>query len=446
MKRNIVVLFKGNPYRDSMAGGGNRVPLIPLSLISLASPLREAGYVVKIVDQNGFVKDVFSSLGDIWDKVVCVGISALTGKEILEAIEFTGLVKEKDPSIPIAWGGWHVSILPEQSLQHPNVDIVVEGLGQKTFVNLVKVISTGYPLEGVKNIYYKNKEKVVYTGSEYNLRLESFSLPAFDLLDIDYYREYSLFLKYKENIRGLNIKGHLYYVSSFGCPNECAYCCSNRMFGKKMFRYDVRKVVDQIQWLVNEKKFNSISFMDANFFIDANRVKELCELFIKEKLCFVWDAQIYVKDIIRYEQSGLWPLMVNGGCWRVNIGTETGSQKLLYYMRKKIVVDEIYQSARILSKHNVEGAYNFLFALPREESKKDIFASFELAKNLKEINPEFVFPVSFYVPFPGTTMYEDALTRGLLSPSSLEEWGGDLIRAMTPRVTNVRGNRRRWKN
>ncbi len=423
MKRNIVVLFKGNPYRDSTAGSGNRVPLIPLALISLASPLREAGYVVKIVDQDGFVQDVFSSLGDIWDKVVCVGISALTGKEIFEATEFAGLVKEKDSSIPIVWGGWHVSILPEQSLEHPGVDIVVEGLGQKTFVDLVKVIATGQSVEGVKNIYYKNKAKVVYTGLEHNLRLESFLLPAFDLLDLDYYRGYSLFLRYKENIRGLNITGHLYYVSSFGCPNECAYCCSNRVFGKKMFKYDIRKVVDQIKWLVDEKKFNFISFMDANFFVDINRIKELCELLIKEKVNFVWDAQMYVKDIIRYEQSGLWPLMVKGGCWRVNIGSETGSQKLLDYIRKKIVVDEIYQSARILSKHNVEGAYNFLFSLPREESKKDIFASFELAKNLKQINPEFVFPVSFYIPFPGTTMYEDALSRGFVPPSSLEEWG-----------------------
>lgn len=423
MTRNVVVLFKGNPYRDSTAGGGNRVPIIPLALISLASPLRDAGYVVKIVDQNGFAKDVFLSLGDIWDRVICVGISALTGKEITEAIEFVGLVKEKNSNIPIIWGGWHVSILPEQSLVHPGVDIVVEGLGQKTFVDLIKVIATGQPLESVKNIYYKNKGKVVYTGLEHNLRLESFSLPAFDLLDLDYYRGYSLFLRHKENIRGLNITGHLYYVSSFGCPNECAYCCSNKVFGKRMFKYDIKRVVDQIKWLVSEQKFNSISFMDANFFVDARRVKELCELLIKEKVNFVWDAQMYVKDIIRYEQSGLWALMVKGGCWRVNIGSETGSQKLLDYIRKKIVVDEIYQSARILSKHSVEGAYNFLFVLPWGESKEDISASFELANNLKKINPEFVFPVSFYVPFPGTTMYRDALNRGFVPPSSLEGWG-----------------------
>ncbi|MGB2728977.1 MAG: radical SAM protein [Halobacteriota archaeon] len=422
-KKDVVVLFKGNPYKNTKNREKLRVPLIPLSLISLASPLKEAGYTIKIVDQSRSVEEHFSDLGDIWQRVICVGLSALTGSEISEGIDFVSLIKKKDPTIPVVWGGWHVSILPEQSIKHRCVDIIVKGLGQKTFLDLVKCIDSGRSLDSVKNLYYKDGNKTVFTGIDCDLKLEDYPLLAFGMLDLEDYRKNSLFLRLKEVIRDLEITGHLYYVSSFGCPNDCAYCCSRAVFGRKIYKYNIEKVVEQIKWLVNEKKFNSISFMDANFFIDIHRVKTLCELLVKEKIKFVWDAQMHVKDIIRYEKKGLWKLMTKSGCWRVNIGSESGSQEILDYIRKHIKIDEIFQSAQILSKYKVEAAYNFLFALPLVEDKKHIYESFKLAEKLKRINPEFSLPISFYVPFPGTTMYNDALSRGLKPPDSLEEWG-----------------------
>lgn len=421
--KDTVVLFKGRSYNDNDAQAQLRVPLIPLSLISLAAPLKEAGYKVEIIDQAALEGNNFEFGSYVWGKVLCVGISALTGREIAEGIAFAKLVKEDFPHIPVVWGGWHVSILPEESMAHDCVDFVVKGLGQKSLLELVDCFSRGKKNADIAGVYCKSNGVIVHAPGNHFSGLDRCPLPAFDMLNLEYYRKHSLFLRHKPIINGMEITGHLYYVSSFGCPNECAYCCSNRMFGKRMYKYDIEKVVEQIEWLVKEKKFNSISFMDANFFVDMERIKRFCLLIKKSRLSFVWDAQMCVRDIIRYEREKVLGLVKESGCYRVNIGAESGAQETLNYIRKNIKVDDILESARIITRHGIEAAYNFLFGLPEVEKRKYIYESFSLMVKLKKINPEFVLPVSFYVPFPGTSMYKDAVQRGWRPPDSLDIWG-----------------------
>lgn len=422
-KKDTVILFKGIPYKDDPHRAKSRVPLVPLSLLSLAGPLKNAGYTVKIIDQQDLTHQTFESLKSLWPRVVCVGVSALTGNEIAEAITFAKFVKDSFPHIPIIWGGWHVSIFPEKSLESSYADIIVKGVGQKTFLELVGCIAEHRDFENISHLYYKRGNTITKTNDRDSFAFDEHLLPAFDMVDLEYYRKHSLFLRYRPVINDVEITGHLYYVSSFGCPNECAYCCSSTVFGKKLYRYNIEEVVTQIRWLVEEKKFNFISFMDANFFIDKERVKQLCKLILDSRLNFFWDAQICVSDIIRYEENGLWDLLKESGCYQVNIGAESGSQEILDYIAKNIKVDDILESARIITRHGIKAAYNFLFGLPAVERKRHIYESFELAKGLKKINQEFSLPVSFYVPFPGTRMYRDALKRGLRAPDALEAWG-----------------------
>lgn len=421
--KDTVILFKGKPYKDGDPKAKSTVPLIPLSLISLTPPLISSGYNIKIIDQDTTVEKIFYSIEELLNRVICIGISALTGNEISEGLKFSELIKKYNKNIPIIWGGWHVSILTEESIKNSYVDIIVKGLGQERFLNLVKCIESKRSLESVDGICYKSDNKIINIDENNPSKLDNCPLPAFDLLDLEYYRKHSLLLRHKPIINDIEITGYLYYVTSFGCPHECAYCCSNSVFGKKLYTYNIESVVDQIKWLVEEKKFNSISFMDANFFINIKRIELFCKLLLEKKVKFAWDAQMCVKDIIRYEKSGLLSLIKRSGCFRFNIGSESGSQEILDYIEKHINVTDILESARILTKHKIEAAYNFLFGLPEIESKRHIYESFDLARKLKEINPEFSFPISFYVPFPGTKMCSDAIKRGFKFPDNLEGWG-----------------------
>ena len=413
--KDVVVLFKGRPMADP------RSTLIPLQLISLAPPLIDSGFQVKIVDQFDSVEDAFKQIADELENTVCVGVSAVTGHEIADGVEFARRVK-RAIDVPVVWGGWHPTILPGETVRHNYVDIVVKGAAQNTFLKLVQSIASENDLSSVNNIVYKKDGQIVETPNELP-NLSECGLPAFNMLDLEYYRKCSLPLRHKANIGGNEITGYLYYVTSFGCPNRCAYCCSRSVFGTKMHNYDIVKVVEQIRWLVNDKKFNSIGFMDANFFINHKRVELFCKLIIENDIQFFWDAQMYVRDILRYEKKGLMELVKKAGCFRVNVGAESGSSEVLEYMQKSISMGHILESARILNKHNIDAAYNFLFGLPKVENEKHLRESFVLARELKKINPEFCFPVSFYVPFPGTPMYKDAIDSGFGAPTNLEDWG-----------------------
>ncbi len=420
--KNTVVIFKGKPYSEDERLT-HRVNLIPLSLISLVTPLKNAGFKVVLIDQGNRKEDAYASKPNgLWSDVVCVGISALTGNEVKEGLKFAQYVREKNKEIPIVWGGWHVSIFPEQSIEDPHVDVVVKGLGQKIFPKLAERFKNNEGLEGIEGICYRKDDKIISRGQDFSMKLDDVPLPAFEVLDLEYYRKQSLALRYKPFFRDINITGHLYYITSFGCPNLCAYCCSNIVFARRLYRYNVEKVIEQLKWLVREKRFNYISFQDANFFIDKNRVKTICELILKNSINCVWDGQMYVRDIIRYENIGLWPLLQKSGCVKVHIGAESGSQEVLNYIGKSISVKDIHLSARILKKYEIEAAYNYLFGLPKYEEKKDVHESIKLAVELKKINPDFSLPISFYVPFPGTSMFQDALERGFQAPQSLEAW------------------------
>ncbi len=423
IQKNTVVLFKGKSYPDDSLRDQRRTAIIPNALIAIAAPLRDAGWRVEIVDQHDPVEKVYAALKPILGRAVCVGISALTGHEIAEGLRLSRLIKESHPELPIIWGGWHVSILPDESIKSACVDIVVRGLGQIVFPKLVNALANGQDLAGIPGVLFKKDSRVIRTQEDKSAGLADVPLPAFDLLDLDFYREQSLMLRRKPVINQIPITGYLYYVTSFGCPCQCAFCCNDVLFQRRSYAYPVEKVVDQLKWLVEEKGFNSIGLIDANFFVNIERVKRFCQLIIEKKIPFVWDAQMHVDDILRYEKKGVLKLLKDSGCYRVNVGSESGSQEILDYIRKNITVEQTIESARLLKKYDIEAAYNFLFRLPKVEEHRHLNESFRLAQALKEIDPEISLPVSFYVPFPGTPMYRDALARGLQMPDTLEGWG-----------------------
>ena len=106
--RNKVVLFFPS-YASKEASP-------PLALIAIAAPLVERGYDVKIIDSALQEDSVGAVLAEI-EGALCLGISLITGPMIQGAIEVGTAAKERFPEIPVVLGGWHPSILPEQSLE-----------------------------------------------------------------------------------------------------------------------------------------------------------------------------------------------------------------------------------------------------------------------------------------------------------------------------------------
>ena len=129
-----VVLFFPSYYSDEAAP--------PLALIHLAAPLVERGYDVRIVD-SAVSPDCVAEVVSACEGAICLGISMVTGPMITQGVEVARAVKARWPDLPIVAGGWHASILPEQTLRSPFIDAVVKGQGEVTFLEMVERYARG---------------------------------------------------------------------------------------------------------------------------------------------------------------------------------------------------------------------------------------------------------------------------------------------------------------
>ncbi len=101
----------------------------PLCLLSLAATLRAANFTVVLIDA-AIEANYRSRILREASNALCLGISVLTGPMIHGAIEVATAVKQRYPNLPVIFGGWHPSLLPEQTLNEPYVDAVVRGPGR----------------------------------------------------------------------------------------------------------------------------------------------------------------------------------------------------------------------------------------------------------------------------------------------------------------------------
>src|SRR6204780_4775486 len=123
----------------------------PLGILAVSTPLLRAGYQVRIVDSTitpNFHKRTLDELDD----ALCLAISLVTGPMIRETVEIARAAKKRYPDKPVILGGWHPSLLPDQTLAAEYVDIVVKGQGEDAFLEIIQRIEAGESMEGIAGV------------------------------------------------------------------------------------------------------------------------------------------------------------------------------------------------------------------------------------------------------------------------------------------------------
>src|SRR5215813_11248914 len=117
----------------------------PLGILAVSTPLLRAGYQVRIIDSTitpNFQKRVLEELSD----ALCLAVSLVTGPMIRETVQIARAAKRLYPDLPVVLGGWHPSLLPDQTLAASFVDVVVIGQGEEAFLEIVQHIEAGESL------------------------------------------------------------------------------------------------------------------------------------------------------------------------------------------------------------------------------------------------------------------------------------------------------------
>src|SRR3954447_8563609 len=133
----------------------------PLGILAVSTPLLCAGYDIRIIDSTitpNFKKRVIHELSD----ALCLAVSLVTGPMIRETVEIAKEAKRLYPDLPVILGGWHPSLLPDQTLAAPYIDVVVIGQGEEAFLEVVQRIEARESFTGIEGVGYKEDGRLIF--------------------------------------------------------------------------------------------------------------------------------------------------------------------------------------------------------------------------------------------------------------------------------------------
>jgi radical SAM superfamily enzyme YgiQ (UPF0313 family) len=393
----------------------------PFGIMYVADALMQQGWEVELWHETqagleAFVRRV-EQARPLW-----VGFSTITGPQLAPTIEATRRVHRL--GIPTVWGGVHATIMPDEVLREPYVDFVIVNEGEVTAQAFTVQLQNGRDWGQVFGLAWKDDagRPVVNPDRPFIRNLDDFS-PRWDLLaDVEAY-----LLQSGPYDRALPV-----YISR-GCPFRCGFCYNEVVMKRTWRQHSDQFILNQIEWLQREYGINAVDYADDYLFGRPRPMKRLVE-----KVNMPWSGQVRVQ--LLKPEFVQW--MAETGCQWVNIGAESGSQKVLDSISKDQEAGMIEWGIRNLARYapHIEANLSFIFGLP-EEDEQERQVTIELIDRLSRINPQARCSVCIYMPYPGTPLWPDALARGYRPPDTQAGWAKfDLNRGNTPWVSEAEAN------
>lgn len=387
---------------------------IPLGLGYLGAVLEGEGHEVQLWD-GAVEKEPLTTLLDK-ERFDLVGITSVTPL-IHEAWEAARDARDRD-AITIL-GGPHPTLLPGESLERPDVDMVVRGEAEDTIVEITRAlekdrgqldVETGVRhfasdrWDAIAGLSFRDAtgETLHNPPREPRRDLDNLPFPAHHLYKIKRYTNL------QPRTDGLDPGARAYtIITSRGCPYQCIYC-SKAVTGNLWRPRSPENVVAEWRKLVVELRATEIGVTDDVMTLDVKRAKEICRLIIDEGLNQVPWITIHG---IRADNTDLelFQLMREAGCKRVGFGVESGNQRVLDIMKKGQTIEDVRQAFRNAGEAGLETIGFFIFGLPgeTEETMED---TIRLALELDPDLANFMIAA----PFPGTELYQMILDGGHL--------------------------------
>jgi len=375
----------------------------PMGLLAVAALPLSRGLDVQILDGN------VTGIDEIKERIreanpEIVGFTSFTGPMLRSALDLSQFAK-RETRARVVWGGVHASILPEQTLRHDFIDFVVLYEGEYTFMELIEKMDRP---EDVPGIMFKKNGEVISTPRR-ELIQDLGSLPPFPwrLVDAEKY-----VIPWAQAQRTLPI------ISSRGCPYGCSFCY-NRIFNKQKWRpFPVDRLKDEIDYLKDRYRLDGLRLDASDQFIGPGKsgldrsmeiVRHASERDLK------WAAQVRIDQM----SPEILKKFSDYQCNYIFYGIETGSDRLLKQLNKKISIDDICQVSAVTDDIGIKSAAGVMYDLPTE-TMDDFRQTVALIKKLS-----ILVRFSAVQPYPGTRIYDWACEHRMLKfPTDTLGWTG----------------------
>jgi len=367
------------------------------------SPALGLSYISAYLEDKGFDCKVFDSYFHSWsdEELLChlkdykpevVGITAMT-HEIIRVAQIASQLK-KQLNIPVIIGGCHVTALLEKTLEEfPVFDYGVYGEGEKTTLELLRYLQQGMPeLGDIKGLIFRNGRGSICVNESRSVliseELDALPYPGFHHC-------------YGDNPSALASKDSYYVMfTSRGCPYNCAFCM--RVLGRKLRRRSAQSILQEMKYAIARYGAHTFDFADEIFLLNDSRTRNILQLMVESGLSkkIRWSALTRVNFV----KPDLIDLAKKAGCYRLEMGVESGDNEILKNIGKNITVEQVKMAVKIIKDVGVSLGTYFILGHPNETSET-LRKTVDLAVKL---NTDTV-AVGIMVPYPGTKIYDMAL-------------------------------------
>jgi radical SAM superfamily enzyme YgiQ (UPF0313 family) len=329
MRSMRVLLISSNTEQINM-------PVLPMGLASVAAATQKAGHEVKLLNLmlHGNSQELIEeAIQDFHPELIGISVRNIDDQNrenprfLLEPVkEVVGYCRILSAT-PFVLGGAGYTIFPQGVLYYLGADMGIQGEGEQAFVRILGSLQQKADITELPGLFLPGKRPK--RSGELIRRLDEFSLPGPDQLP------------FPPTVNSQPIWVPL--QTRRGCPMQCSYRSTPAIEGKIIRKRSTASVVKAISAFF-EVGFSHFYFVDNTFNLPATYAKEVCDHLIASKLEIKWRCILYPRGI----NEELIEKMARAGCVEVALGFESGSPKILQYMNKKFLPEEVKHIAQLL--------------------------------------------------------------------------------------------------
>ena len=333
-----------------------------------------------------------------------VGIT-LMSPDYKYAMRCVEIVKKVSPSIKTVVGGYHPTIMTDETARNEKIDYIFVGEGEVGFPKFLKRLEGGGPVE-----------RVIHGERMDAGRLPFIDRELFDCLEQPY--DFFLPLPFVTVLAGR------------GCPYNCRFCApaSKTMHGFQIRRRSVGNVIEELKALRGTYGFRSIQFWDDCFSENRDWVMEFCSKYKEEGFDQPFVCQMRSDNICK--NPDMMKALKDSGLAMVSIGFESGNDRILKFINKGSTLKANLTAARICARLGIKIWAYHMFGLPTETNKE----AFDTVRMIRAIRP-YRSSAAFFTPHPGSHFYEYCKKEGL----SLIDDHDDFARFPEEDMPKIRG-------
>lgn len=397
----------------------------PLGLGYLASTLKQSGFNCGIYNVENapanevaphnhlslleqhyeFIDGLANNEHSVWQEVRktirdfqpdIVGLSVLTPC-YASAVKINKIARELFPQVTIIWGGPHPTVQAKEILRdEPEVDYIVMGEGEITMRELCTGLRQGASdYSGVTGMAFRGLEGPrINPSREFHGELDELPFPD---------KSASLYIDAYFRDRERAQLGNLF--GSRGCPFKCAYCSSHTIWSRRVRYRTPENILEEMRQLQRDYGVERFSFLDDTFTMNRKWAASICDGMIDGGIRARWGC--YTRLDVLTEPLLL--KMRSAGLVEMDVGIETGSQRIADLLQKDIKLDRVREMAAIMSKHHLAWNAFIMMGLP-DETLEDIQMTVDFIHEIKPLRCI----LSVFTPYPGDHLFDICKSRGLI--------------------------------